>query len=315
MLKLSRHSIVNGYSSPLVRKRPSVLRTRIQNRFDRQCHARSQFHVWHFAGHGGFSRDGRSGVLFFEDAKGSRDAVSARELGILLASSGIRLILLDACESGGLALEPFRSIAPALIASGTPAVISMQFSVPEETTTAFASEFYAALAEALPVDACVTEGRKSVMAVAGLRRPDWGIPVVYTRAPDGVLFRLPEKPPVDVQKPTTDDRRTTTGGISADFSNAKIEGGVNISGGDTNISGNTFGGGGKEADEDFDPTEAQREQLKTKKRMYYTLANQAARQGYSAPASLIMELEDVVKDVRWLEKALGLPEDESIRKI
>ena len=111
---------------------------------------RQGFHVWHFAGHGGFSRDGRSGVLFFEDTAGGKDAVSARELGIMMSSSGVRLILLDACESGKLAAEPFRSIAPALIANGTPAVVAMQFNVPEEATTAFAGAFYESLGEALP---------------------------------------------------------------------------------------------------------------------------------------------------------------------
>ena len=39
--------------------------------------------------------------------------------------------------------------------------------------------------------ACVSEGPKAVMNVTGLRNPDWGIPVIYTRAADGRLFVPP----------------------------------------------------------------------------------------------------------------------------
>ncbi len=159
---------------------------------------REGFHVWHFIGHGGVSRDGVTSLLHFEDATGDVADVSARELGILLQRSGLRLVVLNACNSGTLTVDPFRTIAPALVRAQIPAVVAMQFSVPQEAARAFAGEFYRTLADGLPIDMCVTEGRKAVMDVAGLRRPDWGIPVVYTRAPDGRLFELPAAPPVPV---------------------------------------------------------------------------------------------------------------------
>jgi predicted ATPase len=149
------------------------------------------FHVWHFVGHGGFARDGATGQLLFEDATGDTEAVSALQLGILLNRSGVRLIVLDACNGAKLSTDPFRNTAPALIRAQIPAVVAMQFTVPEEATRAFATEFYRALAQGFPIDACVTEGRKAVMNATGLGRADWGIPVVYTRAPDGQLFELP----------------------------------------------------------------------------------------------------------------------------
>jgi hypothetical protein len=154
------------------------------------------FHVWHFIGHGDVSRDGSSSVLRFEDATGDTADVSARELGILLQRSGLRLVVLNACNSGRLMVDPFRSLAPALIRAQIAAVVAMQFTVPQEAASAFAGEFYRTLSAGLPIDMCVTEGRKAVMDVAGLRRPDWGIPVVYTRAPDGKLFELPAALPV-----------------------------------------------------------------------------------------------------------------------
>jgi hypothetical protein len=154
---------------------------------------RQGFHVWHFAGHGGFKADGKTGVLHFEDTQGDLESVTAMELGILL-NRGVRLVVLDACQSGTLQTEPFRSLAPALIRAQIPAVIAMQFKVLDEAAQAFAGEFYRALVEGFPIDACVTEGRKAVMGAVGLGRADWGIPVVYTRAADGKLFDLPAAP-------------------------------------------------------------------------------------------------------------------------
>src|SRR4051812_49526156 len=119
------------------------------------------------------------------------------QLGIMLNRSGVRLVVLDACQGGKLSTEPFRGMAPALIRAQVPAVVAMQFSVPEEATRAFANEFYRALAEGFPIDACVTEGRKAVMNATGLSRADWGIPVIYTRAHDGQLFTLPGRTPSD----------------------------------------------------------------------------------------------------------------------
>ncbi|HEU5104069.1 MAG TPA: CHAT domain-containing protein, partial [Roseiflexaceae bacterium] len=156
-----------------------------------QRRLREGFQIWHFIGHGGTSRDGRSGTLLFEDGTGSSKAVSAAELNILLNRSGVRLVMLDACGSAQIRIEPYRNIAPALIRAQVPAVIAMQMTVPQDATRAFAGEFYRALAEGLPIDACVTEGRKAVVGATGLRNPDWGIPVVYTRAESARLFERP----------------------------------------------------------------------------------------------------------------------------
>jgi hypothetical protein len=153
---------------------------------------REGFHIWHFVGHGGTGAGG--GALLFEDTHGDAEPVSALQLGVMLNRSGVRLVVLDACSSAELATDAFRAVAPALIRAQVPAVVAMQFQVPEEATRAFAGEFYRALAEGLPIDGCVTEGRRAVMNVTGLRRPDWGIPVIYTRAPDGRLFDPPAPP-------------------------------------------------------------------------------------------------------------------------
>jgi tetratricopeptide (TPR) repeat protein len=157
-----------------------------------QRYLRDEYHIWHFIGHGGYDRDGTTGRLAFEDERGDTNYVSAAQLGVLLDRSSIRIAILDACEGARVATDPFRSVALALVRAQIPAVLAMQLPIPEESTRAFAAEFYRALAEGLAIDACVTEGRKAVMNTNGLRSPSWGIPVIYSRAADGHLFELPQ---------------------------------------------------------------------------------------------------------------------------
>ncbi|MFL5801663.1 MAG: CHAT domain-containing protein [Roseiflexaceae bacterium] len=154
---------------------------------------REGFHVWHFVGHSAVGKDGSSGQLLFRGVSGAAEPVSAAQLGIMLNRSGVRLVALDTCEDGRLATGPLHGIAHALVRAQIPAVVAMQFSAPEEAARAFAGEFYRALAEGFPIDACVTEGRKAVMGAAGLGRADWSTPAVYTGAPDGRLFELPPR--------------------------------------------------------------------------------------------------------------------------
>jgi hypothetical protein len=178
-----------------------------------QRRLREGFHVWHFVGHGGVGRDGTTGLLQFEDDQGAGDVerVSAPELGILLQRSGVRLVVLNACQSATLGIDPFRSIAPALIRAEVPAVIAMQLQLSEEAAQAFAVEFYRTLAGGWPIDACLTEGRKAIMGATGLSQPFWGIPVVYTRATDGRLFA----PPLPATPDSAAERRPIGDGLIA----------------------------------------------------------------------------------------------------
>lgn len=179
-----------------------------------QRYLREDFHVWHFVGHGTLRADGQ-GVLLLEDADSPPDdlanpePITARQLKLLINRGSLRLVVLDACESSKLASDPFKSVAPALMLGQVPAVIAMQFSVPDQTTVVFASEFYSALAQGHPIDVCVNEGRKAVMGQpGGLDRPDWGFPTVYARIDDGRLFELADAP-----APTTPGD-AHTGGIA-----------------------------------------------------------------------------------------------------
>jgi len=284
---------------------------------------RQGFHVWHFIGHGGFAKDGATGQLLFEDATGGTEPVSALQLGILLNRSGVRLVMLDACQGGKLATDPFRSMAPALIRAQIPAVIAMQFTVPQESTRVFAGEFYRTLAEGFPIDACVTEGRKAVVNATGLRDPDWGIPAVYTRVPDGRLFDLQAMATPETALPSQSTGINITIGSGQQLREGSS---INISGiGNTNI-------GTSEQrpnivtmpreplpprleeepsmpstnEESFDESAALREEITLKKRRLQALRLQAARGGSWTDPQITMEIEDLEKELPKLEQKLQL---------
>lgn len=231
---------------------------------------RQGFHIWHFVGHGGFRSDGKTAALAFEDANGDCEWASAMELGILLNRSSVRLIVLNACESGRLATEPFRTLAPALIRGQVPAVIAMQFEVPDAAARAFAGEFYRALAEGFPIDACVTEGRKAVMGAVGLGRADWGIPVVYTRAPDGKLFDLPAPAPVQPLEPAR--QPVDHADWQADVRATEIAG--------------------------------IQDQLKMKNRVLQQRQLQAAKKGINTEPEIKIEIEDLNREIAQLKRRL-----------
>lgn len=152
---------------------------------------RGPWHIFHFLGHGYFDPLREEGVLAVSDDAGQPYALRATELARMLGDHPtLGLVLLNACE-GGLASRSdiFSSTAATLARRGVPAVIAMQVEITEAAAIEFSSQFYEALAEGLPVDAAVTEARKAVsLAIANTL--EWGVPMLLSRAPDGVIFDL-----------------------------------------------------------------------------------------------------------------------------
>ena len=153
---------------------------------------RGQYHIFHFIGHGGFNKQNQDGMLILEDQQGKGSPVSGQILGALLHDHyPMRLVVLNACEGArSSSTDPFAGLAQSLIQQGVPAVIAMQFEITDEAAISFAREFYSALADAYPVDAAITEARKTIFTQGnGL---EWGTPVLYMRAPDGRIFDIKE---------------------------------------------------------------------------------------------------------------------------
>ena len=151
-------------------------------------------HLFHFAGHGDFEKQMGSspgtiegkGVLIVDDGRGHPERVSASQLALQLRQVGVRVAVLGACQSGRRDnTNVWSSVATALLKADLGAVVGMQDTVKDKSAIAFAKTFYRALVSGLPIDEAVTSGR---IAIACTDPKGWGIPVLYLRSPDGVVF-------------------------------------------------------------------------------------------------------------------------------
>ena len=158
--------------------------------------AGADYHVVHFMGHGGFDAK-KGGVLLLEmdDAERSQDPVSGQEFAVMLADEPLRLVYLNACQSGvtgiaggGPSVHPFAGVASALIKKGVPAVVAMQFPISDAAAIQFATTFYERIAQTFPVDAAVSQARSALYADG---HAEWVTPVLYLRSKDGLLFDTP----------------------------------------------------------------------------------------------------------------------------
>ncbi|MBK9092440.1 MAG: CHAT domain-containing protein [Anaerolineae bacterium] len=151
---------------------------------------RETFHILHFIGHGLFDVSSSTGNLILENEDHLSDPVDAKTLGQLLAGSTMRLVFLNACETSQTANSTDAyGIADVLVKAGVPAVVAMQTAVRDDYATLFARHFYSGMAQGLPLDDCVGEGRRGVFVKAGFGSFDWAIPVLTTRVSDGRLFK------------------------------------------------------------------------------------------------------------------------------
>ena len=147
------------------------------------------WHIFHFIGHGGFDPTSDEGLIELADENQRPYPLHATELSNLLADHhSLRLVLLNSCEGGrGSENDILSSMASVLVLRGIPAVLAMQFSITNQAATEFSRSFYETLAKFWPVDAAVAEARKAV-SLAVPRSAEWGIPVLYMRASQGVIF-------------------------------------------------------------------------------------------------------------------------------
>jgi hypothetical protein len=162
---------------------------------------RSQYHIFHFIGHGEFDQTLQEGVLLLEREKQRGHRVGSQYLGMLLHDhESLRVAVLNACEGARSSKQdPFAGSAQTLVQQGIPAVIAMQFEIADDVAQTFAHELYGALADSYPIDAAVTEARKAIFAMG--REVEWATPVLYLRAPDGRIFDVDRNAAVPAPAP------------------------------------------------------------------------------------------------------------------
>ena len=199
-------------------------------------------HMFHFVGHGQtqkstdpFSRGGtrEEGILYFIDDKATQTAepVKADDLAKYLQQAGVWLVTLGACYSAERsARHPWDSVAGALIARGIPAVVAMQYPIYDDKAPDFTRAFYNAIASGLSLDEAMSFGRLAMYETSSFdldrRAPlEWGVPVLYSRLPDGNL----------VQQLTTRESETADNiRLSIDMVVKTVEKGGRMIGIDTN---------------------------------------------------------------------------------
>jgi hypothetical protein len=175
---------------------------------------KQNYHVFHFIGHGGFDERLQDGLLILKGANGQGELVSGERLAVLLGNHPtLRLAVLNSCEGGRTSpVDPFAGVATTLVrASNVPVVVAMQFEISDPAAIAFANGFYSALSVGRSVDAAVTRARLAIFAKGN--DIEWGIPVLYMRSPDGILFRIQE-PELGVRQDTKSVIRFTSGELA-----------------------------------------------------------------------------------------------------
>jgi CHAT domain-containing protein len=127
--------------------------------------------------------------LVLENDERQSHLVDADDMQVLLQGSSVKLCVLSACQTAATdASDAIMGVAPKLVWTGVPAVIAMQFVVPDKTAISFMHDFYEFLADGRPLDSAVTEARIGVY-FDNDDKVFWGIPVLFMRAPDGVIWK------------------------------------------------------------------------------------------------------------------------------
>jgi CHASE2 domain-containing sensor protein len=146
--------------------------------------------VIHFIGHGQFLEG--EGALLLNNRQGGMEWVSENRLaGVLKNHPDLKLIVMNACQGATVAAaRGFTGIAPRLVKAGIPAVVAMQYPIYDEMAVLFAEKFYFALfsgPNAGRVDCAMVHARSALFREMPDER-EFAAPVLYLRAPEGVLF-------------------------------------------------------------------------------------------------------------------------------
>ena len=150
------------------------------------------FHILHFIGHGAH-RDDQS-VLVLNGTDEPEDPVPHEWWARLFANHRtMKLVVLNACEGATVSsTRPMVGMAPQLVAHGIPAVVAMQYAIADPEALCFARVFYRSLFLSMDrgrVDVAMCHARNQLL----MEFPDTpavGAPVLFMRAPEGLLFDI-----------------------------------------------------------------------------------------------------------------------------
>jgi hypothetical protein len=145
--------------------------------------------ILYIVAHGGQDRD--VPYLLLEDENGAADPVDARYFEEVIRDlrDPPSVVFLNSCRSAGsgdgATTEDGGALAalgPRLARAGVPAVIAMQNNLTVRSAREFAAAFFEEFAETSIVDVAVSAARGRIRD-----RPDWWVPVLYSRLRSGRL--------------------------------------------------------------------------------------------------------------------------------
>ena len=108
---------------------------------------------------------------------------------LILGNYHLGLIILNCFRGATVSSnQGFARTVSNLVGRGTPAAIAMQYTISDSTAKIFADEFYKTLALGYPVDTAIQSTRNAISQDVGLDKRDFGTPVPYMRAKDGIIL-------------------------------------------------------------------------------------------------------------------------------
>ncbi|MBR8837738.1 MAG: HEAT repeat domain-containing protein, partial [Stigonema ocellatum SAG 48.90 = DSM 106950] len=145
------------------------------------------YNIFHFIGHGVFENN--KGYIALEDTNKKAKLLDDEGFAnFFLGDRSLGLVMLNSCQGAEVSEHQiFAGIAPNLVRREIPAVVAMQYSIRDTTAKLFADEFYRTLALGYPVDAAMQKTRNAISQEVGLDKRDFATPVLYMRAPDGII--------------------------------------------------------------------------------------------------------------------------------
>lgn len=159
---------------------------------------RKNYHILHFDGHAYFDTKQQMGYVCLCDGVGGIIKLSSEDLAVYLDGAEIRLVVLNACNTGtGSMITTLSGVAQQIMhTSSIPAVVAMQQNITDRLAIAFNTGFYSTLTKNTPVDDAVLEGRKVIQdeqredaAYLKSKSFAWAIPVLFMRSRDGLIFQ------------------------------------------------------------------------------------------------------------------------------
>lgn len=149
-------------------------------------------HILHFLGHG------KPGALALGD-QANREVswLEDKSLSDFLRAGGVKLVVLQACKGASASEElAFTGTAAQLVKTRIPAVIAIRYPISQSLALNFVRILYKKLAAGDPVDVAVQAGREKLAIGEGEQSHasrDFGVPVLWMRLRDGLLFTADEQ--------------------------------------------------------------------------------------------------------------------------